>query len=257
VTQTRYATNENIRAVKYGTGKTLSSFTCNLSLVNGTAFISNPSVDLRQYIGFKITLNDGSKNLVGWIKAAGTEETYSEKLSNTDMETGTPPTNWSQNGSPATFERSNTQKHAGSYSLHIISDATYEGTYQGITTTIGKLNILSAWIYLVSGSYDVIHTDGSGVTLKTTGVLSTTGSWINSVLTATQTVTGGYGGPLIRARTTVSELYIDDVSYKQVLTPSATGVTIVSTQGGTTYNWASDGGINPNSSSYTATITLS
>jgi hypothetical protein len=47
----------------------------------------------------------------------------------------------------------------------------------------------------------------------------------------------------------------DDVSLKQVLTPSATGVTIVSTQGGSTYNWTSDSGINGNSASFTAVIT--
>jgi len=36
--------------------------------------------------------------------------------------------------------------------------------------------------------------------------------------------------------------------------PSATGVTIVSTQGGSTFNWASNDGIDPNSASFTLTV---
>ena len=35
------------------------------------------------------------------------------------------------------------------------------------------------------------------------------------------------------------EFTVASISLKQVLTPSATGVTITSTAGGTTYNWAS------------------
>jgi PKD repeat protein len=39
----------------------------------------------------------------------------------------------------------------------------------------------------------------------------------------------------------------DDISYKQILTPSATGVTITSTNSGATYNWAAIAtGYNPN-----------
>jgi len=54
----------------------LAGFTCNLSIVDGTAFITNPSTSLVPYIGRKITLNDGTQNLVGYIKAAGTGETF-------------------------------------------------------------------------------------------------------------------------------------------------------------------------------------
>ena len=44
--------------------------------------------------------------------------------------------------------------------------------------------------------------------------------------------------------------YFDEVSFKQVLTPSTTGVTIVSAYGGSTYNWTSEeSGFNRNDAS--------
>lgn len=56
--------------------------------------------------------------------------------------------------------------------------------------------------------------------------------------------------------TTIGTMLFDTVSFKQVLTPSATGVTITSTPNGTTYNWTSiESGFNYNDASgYTYTI---
>ena len=50
-------------------------------------------------------------------------------------------------------------------------------------------------------------------------------------------------------------MLFDEASVKQVLTPSATGVTITSTPGGTTYNWASvESGFNYNATSYSVDL---
>gem|GEM_PF-2987363 len=48
--------------------------------------------------------------------------------------------------------------------------------------------------------------------------------------------------------------YIDDISMKQVLAPSTSGVTIINTCGGNTYNWSINSGINPNAASFNVTI---
>lgn len=55
-------------------GKSIAAITCNLSTVDGGAFVTNPSINLSLLAGrpYKITLNDGAQNLVGWIKDAGT-----------------------------------------------------------------------------------------------------------------------------------------------------------------------------------------
>jgi len=52
------------------------------------------------------------------------------------------------------------------------------------------------------------------------------------------------------------DVVFDNFSIKQILTPSATGVTIVSTRGGTTQSWASqDAGFNYNDvHGYTYTV---
>jgi hypothetical protein len=60
-----------IRLIKYGDGVVFASITANLSIVNGSAFVTNPSIDFRPYLGFKVTLNDGTQNLVGFLKSAG------------------------------------------------------------------------------------------------------------------------------------------------------------------------------------------
>ena len=60
---------------------TSETITCNLSLESGKAFITNPSVDLTPYRGMRIVLTDSAgKELSGFIKAAGTGETYGDEL---------------------------------------------------------------------------------------------------------------------------------------------------------------------------------
>ena len=59
----------------------ITGATANLSLVDGTAFISNPSTDLSSYEYAYIIVTDSTgKKAIGYIKAAGTGETYGAAL---------------------------------------------------------------------------------------------------------------------------------------------------------------------------------
>ena len=215
--------------------RTMLSFTCNLSLVNGTALISNPSRDLVPYVGYKITLNDGAQNLVGWIKMAGPGETLSatEKFTDPPFDVNgawTKGAGWAVAGgkgtataSVADITESIALTVGGLYKLVTTSDALTGGTYQGI-----------------------IEATNIGTAVATVG----TANWYRTIIAAAAATNGIHG-------TTALSASFTDISLKQVTAPSVTGVKIVSAKGGTTYNWVSDGGVDPNSSSFTATITVS
>jgi len=68
--------NELIKAIKYGSGVTLSGLTCNISNATSYLFVSNPSSDLRKWIGFYITFTSSTGNTLKFkVSAAGSGET--------------------------------------------------------------------------------------------------------------------------------------------------------------------------------------
>ena len=213
---------------------TQSGFTCNLSTVNGTAFITNPSISLARYQNYKITLTSGGKTLIGWIKSAGTGETYdSEKFTDAPFDVNgawTKGAGWSVSGgkgiavtSTADITESLASTAGALYKLAMTSDALTAGTYQGI-----------------------IEATNIGTAVNTVGLTG----WYRTVANAAAATNGIHGTTSLSASFT-------SISLKQVLTPSVDGVRIVSTQGGTTYNWASNNGIDPNATSFTVTISVS
>jgi len=232
-TQDQFGTNELIKSVKYGSGVTLSGLTCNLSMVNGTAFITNPSVDLRKYVGFKITITETTHTLVGYIKSTGTSETLSDEiLDDTVFDDGAKWTilqsGWSVAGGKGVK----------------VSDASGRNIGQAKNTTALALYKQSLTIDAISGALRPI------MAAYTPAYWTTTGN-------KTQYVTADANGTSIYLRTSsaADTMTVDGFSVKQVLTPSATGVTIVSTRNGSTFNWTSDSGILPNAASFTAVIT--
>jgi hypothetical protein len=256
--QTQFVTNENLKSIKYGSGITLASITANFSLVDGTAFVTNPSVDLRAYVGFKLTTNDGS---VGYVKAAGTGETLGTELSpnNTAISDGVAEANattgWGANSSPTTFESTGTgTPHSGSYHFHIVATGANKGfqSSPAIGTTSGWLTKHVVW-GLSTG--EPIHFNVYNSTSAT--LLANTGS-ITPLTYASSTLyaTAIDAGVRLLGRTfgtNLTTFYADTFSAKQVLAPSATGVTIVTTAGGSTYNWAAKG-TTPNAASFTFSI---
>jgi hypothetical protein len=207
----------------------LGSITCNISKVNGTAFITNPSVDLTPYVGHKITLTAGGKTVVGWIKAAGTSEGLGDEL---------------------------------------VDVWTNHGTYPYSTLTLGVGNLITQAVASTTGS---VYKSSSiaGMLIKNTNAwtktsgenpivcIATVSSLSNVIVfTANDTsykTVGGQNGFAIY-NNNPSDFGLTAYSSKQVTAPSATGVTIVSTQGGSNYNWTSDDGIDCNAASVTAVI---
>jgi hypothetical protein len=211
------------------------SFKCGLSLVAGTAFVNNPSFPLAPYVGALLTLTSGGKTLTGYIKAAGTGETLDTELItgwiNSGLETlisVTPP------NITAYVESSDPKGTAYAFPLTVTTGALYKSS-TNITLNTGV--VPSLLIY-----------DGENFTSELNLSLS---AGTNTVYW-TQVLGGTSGNYQIVATAACNLSAI--CSYKKVLTPSATGCTIVSTAGGTTYNWASNDGIDPNATSFTVTI---
>ena len=193
-----------------------------ISAVDGTAFYDFGSgTNLTDNLGKYLIVKDSTgKAIKGWIKAAGSGETLGSELVTNgtfDSNTGwTKGTGWSIDGGVA-----------------VAANATSALSQNG--AVVGALMVLN-W-ELVS---------------RTVGQVTAYGA-----LTPYQTVPGTYQHILTRgvAADTIGPYFygigfsgtIDNISFKQVLTPSSTGATITSTKNGTTYNWESqESGFNYN-----------
>jgi hypothetical protein len=200
-----------------------------LSLANGYAFFdtSAANADYANNINSQIEVTSVTtgKKAIGYIKAVGTGETYgTELLTNGDFAidgTWNKGLGWTIGGGKATFNA-----------------ATSARIYQDVSGVVGRL-------YL-SSIEETDHTAGTQQ-LNFAGIPYL---YFSTVATHTQYKTAGvdyrwsvWGG-------TNGNASIDNTSCKQVLTPSATGVTITSTPNGSTYNWASiEAGFNYNDES--------
>jgi hypothetical protein len=212
---------------------TLSGFTCNLQTVAGSALITNPSVNISLYKDRKITITGGGKTLIGWIKSAGSSETYvSELITDPGFDADV---SWTHDGTwgiATSIATATTSTTDVTMALTLIAG----GLYKMVTTCSG----------LTGGTYQGII-EATNIGTASSSVSATT--WYRNAVTANSLANG------IHSATSLSATYTD-ISLKQVALPSATGVRIVSTQAGGTYNWVSNDGIDANAASYTATITM-
>lgn len=221
-----------IKLIKYSTGITLSSVTANRSDVaggataSGGAFVSNPSVDLRPYVGFKLTTNDGG---VGWIKSAGT----GEDVSGGDLLNGWNLTDaiWVAQYSTTKTNATTLTCAAGQTNLAVTNITflsignLYKGSFSG-TAESGTARIDNSSLpvtYLVNGE-------------------------VNKYFTAVETA---YWKIRNVATSEGKTLTVASQSVYKVLTPSLTGVVIWNK---TLYNWVAVG-TTPNAASFTYTIT--
>jgi hypothetical protein len=240
--------------VKTGGTTLLSSqsITCNISLADGNAFISNPSVDLTSYVGTGIKITDSAgKSVYGWIKAAGTGETYGDELvSNGGFDSDI--TGWS-------WTNCTIASVAGGQSGNCLEITRTGGdsqvSYRQIT--IGTDVLLSVSTYSKSGSSGnetskvrILKADTLTLVKETSQASSASWEAFDPFYVALSEANPYVF--LAKDSSTEGTMLFDTVSAKQVLTPSSTGVKIVSTSGGSTYNWASeDSGFNRNDTSYT------
>ena len=210
-----------------------------ISAVDGTAFIDACAALVPYADGSHLVeIYDASGRMLrGYLGAAGDGETYTELLTNGDMEAGL--VSWTTTiGTTATLSQSTEQKHAGTYSRKHVY-ATGLSANDGGTVAVGGLYRPSVWLYLPSGQglsyiYLAHSLTGSFVEYQTT----TTDAWVQKQVYATAFATTAVIGVGSRVSGAGDYIYSDDMSMPQVLTPSATGATIVSAKGGATQNFA-------------------
>lgn len=215
-----------------------------LSLVAGTAFadFSEAGV-LTNALGGKLTVTDsgGVNKAVGYIKAAGSGETLSdERITNGAL---IRKADWTVTGEDGT---------------HILTDVPTGLHFQSDTLT-PALTISQA---LTGASLGTLWKVTASLPTVTSGAIKTS-ALSNLVLNDGSTtyrvwISASATFAITRNSADV-DLIIGSLSAKQVLTPSATGVTIVSTVDGTTQSWESvDANFNYNDSNgYTYSIDFS
>lgn len=215
--------NNNIKAIKYGSGVVISGLTGNISNATGYLFLSNPSVDLRWLKGFYLNLNDGSKNLKVLVGDAGTGETLSgiEIMSDPGFDNAglwTAQTNWSVTGGK------------GVAAAAAANAQLYQTSSPG-GFTVGALYKQTATFNIASGS----------VALRLAGVIATA----NAQLRYLTAIGAGMAAGVIAISTFTGD--VDSLSIQKVVTPSATGIYFSSP--------TVDSGFNYNAASFTATAT--
>lgn len=229
--------------------QTITGLTANLSMVDALAFITNPSTDLGQYAGCKLTLIDtAGKKAIGWLGAKGAGETYTDLIGGTnpallngDFSLGD--TVWSKSAG-ATIE----DQGGGDYEAVLNVAATNLGVSQSHSAPANCLLYASvACTARTAGSFSVwVESSNPGTIIASFNTTGTKTGYRTYVSGTKVFTIFSYGG--------AAQGRFDDVTFKQVLTPSATGATILSTLGGAQSFWFKDTAFNPNSATFTAIV---
>ena len=210
-----------------------------ISAADDYAFVDFSTTNvLTDYVTYraKLTITDSAgKKLIGYIKAAGTGETYgSELVTNGDMEDGDPPSGWTYDANTSASSVAGDTGQA--LKIVAVNPAGWHPVaYQVLAGSAGQLIKASMDGKAVSSSSYFFLTIG-----PTTSIYQSAGytsSWATRTGYAVHT-----GSADLRLRTytdRTGEGHFDNATAKQVLTPSTTGVTITSTPDGEVYNWAS------------------
>jgi len=135
-----------------------------------------------------------------------------ELVADSDME-AVGVASWADYGTPTTKEKSSAQAHSGTQSLHLVTDANFEGARQATLSVVsGKTYRCTAWAYVVSGSVILRVTIGAGST--DVGTTSTTGQWIQFT---EDILSDSTGVETVQLDTRTGEAYWDDVSVREML----------------------------------------
>jgi hypothetical protein len=223
-----------------------------LSAIDGTAFVDFSSAGvLTNYIDAKLTITDtAGKKVVGYIKAAGTGQTYSAELVTDGAMAVDDLPSWT---------RYTADTVADSVSGGVVGNcaeiyrsggsAGVSGIYQSITSLIGACYIGTGNVKAgLSGSYASwgSYAPGSDYMAAYTDAYS----WLGYSNNFTATTINIFIYLFSMSTEVTKKAYHDELSCKRILTPSATGVTIVSEHEGGTYNWTSqESGFNYNDAS--------
>ncbi len=211
-------------------------------MTDGTAFYDQDGDVVEGVPGNQLILTDSAgARAIGYIKAVGTGETLGGELLPgtsglfTDWTGVAPdeiPDGWTRRDGPFDMATRLTENPADQ--CQILSDGTLITLRKGLILIWDKLYKVSIDIKTVDSGSVQINVGGETQTYNTTGIKTI---YANAETTRNYDIT----------RVGVTNVTFDDVSIKQVLTPSTNGVVIVSTSGGSTENWAQvDSGFNPN-----------
>ena len=213
-----------------------------ISLINGTAFADfGATINLAQYAtGTPISIcsvTNSAECITGYIKAAGTGETLdSELLGNTTY----------QNTTGVDCYNCSSASVAGGQTdncLQITTTSGYGSPSQQFSGTIGVLIKATIYVKKVTATeidFGIQLGGGDYHVLKRKSGLGT-GDWVQDTLYVLLDTTSSYGHWQQLGNTLGYVALFDTSSVKKVLSPSTSGVTITSTSGGTTYNWATSG----------------
>jgi len=224
---------ENLTTVvETGSGETGVAYAERASMVDGTAFYDQdgtPVATEENLNGLLVLIDGAGKQAQGFIKSIGTGETYdSEIILNGDFTdwTGSIPDDWGVN-----LRGGNTISESPAGVMFINAPAAGSNCYAASSENmvldglhkceVDILTILQGGVRYNLG--ESVYTDFTSTGFKTIKGTATNAAW---------TEVGKHD-------TLASVAYIDDVSVKQILTPSVNGVVIVSTMGGSTENWQS------------------
>lgn len=243
----------------------ISQVNTHLSIVAGTAFVDLLGVDLSPYADGKhqlVMTDSAGKTLRGYLKAKGTGETFGNELyANVGFETAGGGgadvfANWTETtAGTSAIVRDTADKHSGAASCRFDVDPGSDiAQVSGATipSIAGMLTFNSMWAKTSAGQYGIAW--GANAVLLLTAPIPNV--WTQ--YTKYGTATAGSSTSGFKRYTGFSySAWIDDVSLKQVLTPSVTGAVITSTPDGTAGDaWTGeDAGFNRNDANgYTYTI---
>lgn len=244
--------------------RTYSNVSLKIASVSGGAFITavSGSIPFDSFRNRKLTINstaDSALKLVGYIKQAGTTETLdTELVVNGNMETGVTPSSWSASTATLSGVADERTGGTGVKSLGVARNGNNSpAATQNVTTIIGALYRLDSWLKNIDliSIRAALRDASSNVEWGTTAIRSATTWALETARMSAKDIDGRIrliGDGTGKADGTKG--LFDDVSCKRVLTPDNTGCIIVSSPGGSTQSWFSNGGIDENSVTFTLTI---
>ena len=208
---------------------------------------------LINHLGYLLKIKDSAGKVIqGFVRNAGTAETPDSNLvtNGADFTGGPPPTGWVAGRS--TLAAVAGGEAGNCLEVTRVSDPNNYGAFP-LTTVIGALYKFSGSVKSgTSGNeaYEVVLRDFIANSYVKALSGTSSGSWVGTSGYATATITTS-ALYFYKSSTTAGTMLFDTATVAKVLTPSATGVTISSTKGGTSLdNWAAkDSAFNYNDAS--------
>lgn len=236
---------------------TVTQANMKISAVDGTAFVDFTAANvLTTKVGHLLRITDSAgRQIQGFIKAAGTGETWSEKITGNNYDPSGTIADWlaytsGGSGNTLTYDAGlDAFKVTLGETVGTSNGARLATSFMEAIVANGMITREQAEIYLPSGHSFTSIVAGDGGTFADRILCSYPPAITRNLTLVDQWQTVRYAGILTGVDINGSlyvygiggapgnVFYFRNPSMAQLLTPSATGVTIVSTKGGTTFNW--------------------